>query len=312
MELPSSSSVPPKPNLAALIETAAKASAILLGLVYTTGFLVVTVHHAKFGISDFNILRPRIVYAGLLFLLFTVLPAVSVSRDFGLLGLSLQTYSHPDGDKYKPHYYVVRAAMFWITAALALPLLLSWLYPATGPPESIATALKLPAILGLALAYTLFVNNYFYKHPTWSIAISFAVIIAIELYLSYYAGPNTSIIAHWFLLTGIGFLWVYRIIGKMTSFKTAKWEIGVLLAIGILVLFPLGVYDKVHAHFGGGLPVPVTMYLTCADPATSAMTLEAQLLDETPEGYYILHPNKKYSAIFIRRDSVRAIVFGRY
>jgi hypothetical protein len=50
----------------------------IIGVVYIAGFIVVTAHHSLYGIHSFDLLRSRIVAAGLIFLL-CILPLIGLN-----------------------------------------------------------------------------------------------------------------------------------------------------------------------------------------------------------------------------------------
>jgi hypothetical protein len=77
----------------------AKTGGILLGAIYVCGFVIVTLHHARFGISQFDVLRPRIIAAGVSFMLLTAVPALISLRFFGALGLTHTHVSSAAGTK---------------------------------------------------------------------------------------------------------------------------------------------------------------------------------------------------------------------
>src|SRR5205807_7443775 len=68
-------------------EQLAKLGASVLAIVYAVGFLVVSIHHGRFGILMFEFLRARVFAAGLLLTIFMIVPIVAVSRSFSWLGL---------------------------------------------------------------------------------------------------------------------------------------------------------------------------------------------------------------------------------
>ena len=67
-------------RIAKASEMAARLGAILLVVVYGTGFLIVSLHHSAYGIAQFNLLKPRIFAAGVLFLFLTSIPVVAAAR----------------------------------------------------------------------------------------------------------------------------------------------------------------------------------------------------------------------------------------
>src|SRR6266480_1236037 len=63
-----------------VLETVSKAGAILLAVIYAVGFLIVVLHHAQYGIAEFNPLKPKIFSAGILFALLFAVPAIAAYR----------------------------------------------------------------------------------------------------------------------------------------------------------------------------------------------------------------------------------------
>ena len=59
-------SVPHEPPASFLttLDVLVRVGGIGIGAAYVAGFLVVATHHAQFGISDFTLLRPKILTAG--------------------------------------------------------------------------------------------------------------------------------------------------------------------------------------------------------------------------------------------------------
>src|SRR5712664_1511067 len=60
------------------IQLAASAIAVIGVVVYGMGFLVLTIHHASFGIPLIGFLRPRIISAGILFCAFAAIPVAGL------------------------------------------------------------------------------------------------------------------------------------------------------------------------------------------------------------------------------------------
>jgi hypothetical protein len=75
-----------EPKISSSLSSISRASAVLIGVVYFAAFLTVTLHLARFGVSEFNLLRPHIFSAGALFALVCAIPIYSVLRLYGLVG----------------------------------------------------------------------------------------------------------------------------------------------------------------------------------------------------------------------------------
>jgi hypothetical protein len=77
----------------------------------------------------------------------------------------------------------------------------------------------------------------------------------------------------------------------------------------MLFLFAGAFYPRLRASWGGGAPVPVTMYFTKESVIQPNSTLHALLLDENDAGFYIKGETDK-TALFTPRNSVALIVFS--
>ena len=73
------------------VQLLTQAAALLVVLAYVAGFLTLSLHHASYGISQFSLLRPRILSAGTIFLILMTLGAVSAVQIFGLWKLNYPT-----------------------------------------------------------------------------------------------------------------------------------------------------------------------------------------------------------------------------
>jgi hypothetical protein len=65
-----------------------RVSGLFIGFLYFAGFLTFTLYLARFGVSEFNLLRPHIFWAGALFALLCAVPIYSVLNLFGHVGPS--------------------------------------------------------------------------------------------------------------------------------------------------------------------------------------------------------------------------------
>jgi hypothetical protein len=59
------------------LEVTARAAAVFVAVVYGTGFLIVAIYHAQYGIAQFDFLKPKIVSTGIVFVLLTTLPTMA-------------------------------------------------------------------------------------------------------------------------------------------------------------------------------------------------------------------------------------------
>jgi hypothetical protein len=108
-------------SLKSCTQLATQAVAILGVFLYLAGFLTVSLHNASLGISQFNLLRPRIFEAGILFLVFMGLPVLQVARVYGLWGFGPAPKNQPFHMKDRQAGFVCVCSSFlvFLTAAIA-------------------------------------------------------------------------------------------------------------------------------------------------------------------------------------------------
>ena len=91
-----------------VLETVSKAGAVLLAIIYAAGFLIVILHHAQYGIAEFNPLKPKIFSAGILFGLLFAAPAVAGYRFY----VTPKQSTEGSIEKTKPIVILIRIADF--------------------------------------------------------------------------------------------------------------------------------------------------------------------------------------------------------
>ncbi len=78
---------------------------------------------------------------------------------------------------------------------------------------------------------------------------------------------------------------------------------------GLLLLFSREVYPHLKASWGGGTPVDVTVYFTKDSLLSPDKGVQAELIEESDEGFYIVGL-KESKAIFVPRNSVALVYFS--
>src|SRR6202158_3350718 len=67
----------------------AKHAAIIVGVVYGIGFLVLSVHHARFGMEFTEPFKPKVFSAGVLFVVLAGVPCIAMARLMTMFGLRM-------------------------------------------------------------------------------------------------------------------------------------------------------------------------------------------------------------------------------
>ena len=285
-------------ELAPLADSLSKSVAAIAIAVYACGFLIVSIHHANFGFIGTNPFRPRILAAGAWFLFFSAIP-ITAAREFtnltwtelarrllafwsflyGLTGwFAFMLFDYGNSPNAGSHisWWVIAGAVFAFG-------LVAWL----------ALSAKIPPPLG-ALASVGFVV--------------FLVQAEVRRMLSDHAFDATSVNL-WFFGVFLISLVGLKALPRNHFAGGAEWSRALGAIFALLLLFAQYYYPNLKASWGGGAPVPVTLYLNKDSTVKPNQTISARLVEESDEGFYIIGL-KETRAIFIPRNTVALVYFS--
>jgi len=279
-------------------ETFSKAVAGIAIALYACGFLIVSLHHSKFGFVGTNPFRPRVLAAGAWFFFFAGIPASFAAS-------------------YRPKSWLKIArdsAALWVGSYSTSILLGYLLFDFSTPSvDHMPLSLWLGFVLFAAWLALVVAVNYS-KVPNW-----LATAASVLLTAFYVAEPTrTLLVKHEFVMSSIA-LWFFACsVVAIVEFKIrnprnlvadAEWAkmLGVLFVA--LLAFAQYVYPHLKASWGGGTPANVTIYFTKDSLLGPGKAVQAQLIEEADEGFYIVGP-KESKAIFVPRSSVALIYFS--
>jgi hypothetical protein len=280
-------------------ETFSKAVAGIAIALYASGFLAVSLYHSKFGFVGTNPFRPRVLAAGAWFFFFTSIP-VSIAAGFR-------------ADSWRK--IGKNAATLWV-ACISLSFLLGNLlfdYTTDSRPFIHLPTWGWIAIGVVWMSLVAATAPASFKLPEWA-----AITASVLLTALYLVNPLVSFFRHQFNTLCLG-LWFFGVATvalmefklrnreNLTSFGGWSKPMGVLL--GALLLFSQYVYPHLKASWGGGTPVNVTVYFTKDSLLNPNKAVQAQLIDESDEGFYIVGL-KESKAIFVPRSAVAMVYFA--
>lgn len=271
-------------------------AAVAIGL-YACGFLIVSLHHSKYGFVGINPFRPRIFAAGTWFCMFLVIP-IAVAIQYRTL----------------PWSTVARVLLLLLFGGFAVSFSISYVLfqisdtaPLMGCPLWLflgGAALYAASIVGQQL-------KRFPRHSDTVVSVLLTFVIVIFLVREVLAKHIFSMgaVALWFF--GVTLVTIYALKQWTAEFPDPlEWGSRILPPVFLtLLVFSQTYYSHLRSSWGGGAPVDVTICFTKDSAISPSKTLPAQLIDEADEGFYIVGPNDS-KAVFIPRNSVAFIYFS--
>lgn len=279
-----------------------KGVAAIAIVVYACGFLIVSLHHSKFGFIGTSPFRPRILAAGGWFLFFLAIPIAVATKyrdlSWGKIASNL--------------------IWFWSTLyGLSFPF--SWLvFTQEHPPsEDIAHSAwwRIMVIGAAALIVGMLILVIRMLQRAHPIPVAVVSVVFVLWFTLFEASPMFN---HKFYLGSVG-LWffgvflltiaLFKLLSWMNLAEGGEWSRPLWAMFFALLLFAQYYYPHIKASWGGGAPVNVTVYFTKESPISPNKAVSAQLIEESDEGFYIVGPNET-RAIYVPRSAVALVYFS--
>ncbi len=295
------------------IDSVSKLVAIIVVLIYISGFLITSLHTFHYGFSAMNAVRPRILAAGGWFAIWAGVPFL-IAREI------------------KRNWYEDKESKIYVKiAASCLCLFLAALLCALVAPSIFK--LDLPAhpfnvfwwqYVLILLSYTLAILFILYViqsimerikiKPTGSGIVSVIIFLSIffvslALFESVRSKMFTGLaLLIWtFIVGGISFIEMIR----RDKFRTIlDFSITITLCIGALVAFGVIYYPHIMAKWGGGQLIPIELTIMRDSTNYGGEQINCSLIDETDAGFYVISDGEKF-ATFIPRTAVAAIHYSQ-
>jgi hypothetical protein len=295
----------PAPLLTTL-DVLVRVGGIGIGAAYVAGFLVVATHHAQFGISDFTLLRPKILTAGtcmlaVFFFAYAIgLRALSIG---GLTGVGTPLIDPGDG------VAAFTRGLGLASTCVAFALFVGPLLFQDGPWQPWQRVGEYGPVVLAGLASG-FAENYA-RSPAWLRSLLVAAIqAAFVWYAALYFQESVFRLGLWMLsIAWLGALftgWSRAIsgLGRVVALESLL----VLFASGLILWYSLDLFWRIQPWLGGGAPLRVEFSLREQVPHVKGTEFRAYLIEETPSGFYIARGAA--SAVYIPRENVRSATFS--
>jgi len=292
------------PVAGSTIDLISKSAAVFAVVLYGCGFLITSIQHFSYGFVETNPFRPRIVSAGFWFLLFVAAPPVLVMELRRLRGKSENQRKWLDRFSTKLYFYCISSAFFGQILGNVFDF-----QGADASADSTWIAWLLPVLLGVGVL--VFLDQW--KRlprmiaPIMSLGfVGFLLVFGIrEGFVHHHA--SEAAITMWFLPQG--WLAHYEMSSRSWRVWSGNWQQSLSFLSTLLLVFASTYYPHLKPSWGGGAPIPVTIYFTKDSTIMSNQNVGALLVDESDAGLYVVGKNDK-KATFIPRSAVGLVYYS--
>ncbi|MGI4755681.1 MAG: hypothetical protein ACRYGF_02400 [Janthinobacterium lividum] len=260
------------------VETAVKASSLIVVAMAAVGFLIVSLNDGRYGFFAISFVRPRMVAAGFGFAVFLVIPSLA-----GWTAAAMPARTGLGA----VNAFIERFGWLAVLTNVAVRTTNTFLKPLSGATiaPSLFWSLGPTSLAALFVIAVTLSDRYLQPSPIRQRLLGLLVSLELATILVVYFGPlfpPEPNIAHW--IQGIGVLvFVLRLIPR--QHLASQWRIASNLVFPLIIVsvFARYVYPKVDFSWGGGAPIPVTITFV-KDFTGDRQDRHALLIDESDAG----------------------------
>lgn len=288
------------------IDAISKWTAVALVFLYVVGFLITSLNDFRFGFTQMNPLRPRILAAGGWFALFLTVPFAFVTewRKHSLWKQNLSKW-HKGAMLLFAYYILGNAVMIYSQYIFTFDNV----SVPTGPNTAMWKIVLV--VLGIIFAIVI-IAIYYSRIPRWIVATS------IFAYFGWTIGSSITDLfvkkmflsnapSFWILATGaIVFLEMRR---RGWRPVLGDWPWSMVLFLVLMTMFATVYYPHIMPKWGGGAPLPISLTFSKESPIRGGQTVDCSLIDETDAGFYVIGKDELH-ATFIPRSQVSLVHFA--
>jgi hypothetical protein len=299
------------PPVATSLDVISRSVAVFAILLYGCGYLITSIYYSGYGFTETSPLRPRIVAAGAWFLLFAAVPFALVTRV-----LKSGNYLKAKGDLW---FEVPAFLYLYYLACAFLAFMAQWIFEFETDLRSQATAWEVwtpIAIITLLSVGCMPFTGAMLFGP-WKLARPVAAVCATTLVAWLVLSNEHQLfttgrfgfeaITLW--MFGVGILAALEMRTRAWKMKLGDWTWSTTLLLGTLLAFASFYYPHIKSSWGGGRPIPVTIYFTKDSVIMPGQSVNALLIDESDSGLYVVGKKDK-KATFIPHSSVGLVYFS--
>jgi|SRR5208282_511157 hypothetical protein len=289
-------------DLAPWADSLSKSVATIAIVVYASGFLIVSLHHSRYGFVGTNPFRPRVLAAGAWFLFLSVIPIAAAIA-----------YREWSWSKIAQNFLWC----YCVSIALSAPFayLLFDINYVTTPTPLLTWVVGIPAFIWLMGVIIMVVLRAVGSQQNRSSLLDVVTVAPVLIFVAYdvqemmFGSFEQGAVRIWFFGVFVVTIALFKVFSKIKLAEGGQWSRPLATMFMALLLFARYYYPHMKASWGGGAPVSVTIYFTKDSAISPNKAVSAQLIEESDEGFYIVGP-KETKAIYVPRSAVALVYFS--
>jgi hypothetical protein len=292
------------------IEELSKWIAAAAAFVYVTGYLITSLSDFRYGYTDLNPLRPRIIAAGSWFSVFMGVP-ITIIFEARRRFIGLARPDNPDNLNKLLQLFISYAVAAIFVQFISLPV---FRFDTSPAPHLYWWVIVDSVLIGISILISTVASFRKSKSKTLDLVNSIAVtgIFAANFVATFQDAfvkrtftPNAA--GFWVILVGVSvgsYMW-----RREYQFPTHRWRSLLFIYFTLLGAFAEIYYPHILREWGGGSPLQIELTLSKDAPVNAGQRIACSLVDETETGLYVLGIGDKH-ATFIPRSEVALIYYG--
>lgn len=284
------------------VEPMTKFATLLIIASYSLGYVIVVINEQGYGFVEPDLLKPRAIIAGAVFLLFVALP-VSITNGVFLKPAGVEC----DMDR-AARWSISLADYFVASCAAAIGLVL---LSVDGFPRGPGSSKMSVAVL--VLLWVISANGflrfgapktYKTKPKFW---LCFSIACFVTLALSIYILRSSVIVRYFVWMVSIATIG-NALLSDVKKGFTFKPVVLTLVVLGVLSTYTKEIFPSVKATWGGGAPLKAVLYLSKDSPVHPGERVNVSLFEESNSSFYITFDGETHTT-YLPRTYVSAIEF---
>jgi hypothetical protein len=283
--------------------------ALFLVLLYGSGFFIVSLHYASYGIVQFDLLRSRVISAGTLFFVLFAISSFETSKAYGILGFASGAEARLPKSLLAGGSAPAKLVMGFegVFQALILSFFLGFILLDL-PFREVELGLMV-GLTGFDVAALLVARRRFERVP-WRCAI----LVISCLFLTFLVLGDISwqrlLFFLWILLSGDLAVRGADYLKNPEKLREISYSPHISWCLTVLLIFAYFVYPNIKPAFGGGVPSDIELHFAQKWPGIDRLNTHAWLIDENNNGFYVLWHAQDKRAIFVPRAEITAVEYG--